>query len=192
MEDRMLRAMARWPNVPALYGWLFLDRRGNWHVRDERISRPQIIDTINANYLPDADGAWYFQNGPQRGYVRLAYAPLILTAGADGSLVTHTGAPVQAPSAAWLDEDGSLLMRTEHGPALLADTEGDWLLNRLTAEGEAIDETALARALAQPSGSPTALALPWSDGQCLGLTRIDAAQVPATLGFIVDPQPAEG
>ena len=48
MEDRMLRAMARWPNVPALYGWLLLDRRGNWHVRGERITRPQIIDTINA------------------------------------------------------------------------------------------------------------------------------------------------
>lgn len=191
MEDRMLRAMARWPNVPALYGWLFLDRRGNWHVRGERITRPQIIDTINANYLPDADGAWYFQNGPQRGYVHLDYAPLILTACADGSLRTHTGACVQAPTAAWLDEDGSLLLTTEHGPALLADTEGNWLLDRLVADGAAIDEAQLERALAQPSGSPTALALAWSHNQHLGLSRIDAAQAPATLGFVADPQPAD-
>ena len=191
MEDRMLRAMARWPNVPALYGWLFLDRRGNWHVRGERITRPQIIDTINANYLPDADGAWYFQNGPQRGYVRLAYAPLILTVGADGALLTHTGAQVQAPSAAWLDEDGSLLLSTEHGPALLADTEGDWLLDRLIGEDKPVDEVQLAQALAQPSGSPTGLWLSWDNGHSLDLNRLDAAQAPATLGFIADPQPSD-
>ncbi|MCR9090189.1 DUF2946 family protein [Algiphilus sp.] len=191
MEDRMLRAMARWPNVPALYGWLLLDRRGNWHVRGERITRPQIIDTINANYLPDAEGAWYFQNGPQRGYVCLAYAPLILMARADGSLVTHTGAQVQAPTTAWMDEDGSLLLTTEHGPALLADTEGDWLLERLISEGDSVDEAQLAQALAQPSGSPTALRLSWGKGQSLPLTRLDAAQAPASLGFIADPQPAD-
>ena len=71
MEDRMQRALARWPNVPALYGWLSLDRRGRWRIQGEIITRAQIIDTISANYLADEHGAWYFQNGPQRGYVQL-------------------------------------------------------------------------------------------------------------------------
>src|SRR3546814_4722559 len=70
VEDWVQRALARWPNVPALYGWLRLDRRGRWLIRDEPISRPQIIDTINRNYAADARGCWYFQNGPQRGYMR--------------------------------------------------------------------------------------------------------------------------
>jgi len=191
MEDRMLRALARWPNVPALYGWLVLDRRGNWYVRDEHISRPQIIDTINANYLPDEEGAWYFQNGPQRGYVRLAYAPLILMAQADGSLRTHTGHTVWQPESAWLDEDGSLLLATEHGPSLLADTEGDWLLARLQAGDQAIDEDSLARALAHDSGAATELTLRWDGANTLPVKRLDADQAPATMGFIPDPQPQD-
>lgn len=39
------RALDKWPNVPALYGWLPLDRHGRWRIRGETISGPQIIDT---------------------------------------------------------------------------------------------------------------------------------------------------
>ena len=75
MEDWVLRALAKWPDVPALFGWLSLDRRGRWYVRGEPISRPQIIDTIGRNYAADEQGRWYFQNGPQRGYVSCETAP---------------------------------------------------------------------------------------------------------------------
>ena len=78
MEDWVLRSLARWPDVPALFGWLGLDRRGRWLIRDEIISRPQIIDTIARNYAADEHGRWYFQNGPQRGYMQLEHAPLVL------------------------------------------------------------------------------------------------------------------
>ena len=27
MDDAVLRSMAKWPNVPDVYGWLSLDRR---------------------------------------------------------------------------------------------------------------------------------------------------------------------
>ncbi|MDB5974431.1 MAG: hypothetical protein JWR07_1191, partial [Nevskia sp.] len=47
MEDWVQRSLARWPNVPALFGWLALDRRGRWLIQGELISRPQIIETIN-------------------------------------------------------------------------------------------------------------------------------------------------
>ena len=34
MDERVLLAKARWPNVPAAWGWLFLDRRGAWRLVD--------------------------------------------------------------------------------------------------------------------------------------------------------------
>src|ERR1700712_3913736 len=87
MEPWALKAMQRWPNVPALFGWLSLDRRGRWLIKDELITRPQIIDTINANYGVDEHGRWFFQNGPQRGFMQLAYAPFVVHAEAD-ALIT--------------------------------------------------------------------------------------------------------
>ncbi|TMH99667.1 MAG: DUF2946 family protein, partial [Betaproteobacteria bacterium] len=29
MDELVARSLAKWPNVPAVYGWLALDRRGN-------------------------------------------------------------------------------------------------------------------------------------------------------------------
>ena len=34
MDDIVKQAMAKWPNVPACSGWLGLDARGNWWLRD--------------------------------------------------------------------------------------------------------------------------------------------------------------
>lgn len=187
MEDWVRRALAKWPNVPALYGWLRLDRRGRWLIRGEVITRPQIIDTINRNYEADARGCWFFQNGPQRGYVALDYAPLVLRG--DGAvLATHTGCAVERPSAAWLDEDGALLLSTEHGPGVLDDHCLDWALERLSSDGRSVDEDALAAALALPSGARTALRLRLGAAE-LPLLRLDAAAAPQHLGFVREPQP---
>jgi len=192
MEDWVHRAMARWPNVPALFGWLALDRRGRWSIRGEVITRQQIIDTINRNYAPDEQGRWYFQNGPQRGYMQLGHTPLVLWTREGGDyLQTHTGLRVRQPSAAWLDEEGSLLLQTEHGPALLSDTELDWALARLQVQGAPMDEAQLAAALALPAGRDTGLVLQWGAAR-LELQRIDSSQVERQLGFVRDPQPRPG
>ena len=58
MDDAVLRSMAKWPNVPAVYGWLRLDRRGNWLLKGERINNPAIVECIGRNYEPDAQGRW--------------------------------------------------------------------------------------------------------------------------------------
>lgn len=188
MEDWVHRALARWPNVPALYGWLSLDHRGRWQIKGESISRPQILDTLNSNYAADEKGRWYFQNGPQRGYVSLALAPLLLRAEDDGSLWTHTGQIVAKLSAAYIDERGGLWLATEHGPAVLADQDLDWALQRLKVGKAALDDAALDEALAQPSGAATRLRL-----QCkprpLVVKRLDVADAPAALGFVRNPQP---
>lgn len=189
MEDWVHRSLARWPDVPALFGWLGLDRRGRWLIRGETISRPQIIDTINRNYAADEQGRWYFQNGPQRGYMRLEYAPLVLRAEASGQhLVTHTGVRVEHLSAAFLDEEGAVLLDTDAGPGVLDAADLEWALQRLESDAGAVDEEQLAAALAQPSGSTTALYLRVA-GARLPLRRLDAAQAPRQLGFVRDPQP---
>lgn len=189
MEAWVERALAKWPNVPAVYGWMGLDRKGRWLIRGELITRPQIIDTINRNYGVDEHGNWYFQNGPQRGYVSLACAPFVLHAQADGSLRTHTDEPVTRIEGAWLDEEGALLLKTPQGPALLADADVAWALERLhAADGGVVDEQALAHALALPSGARTSLRLHFSE-ESIEVQRLDEDAAPAALGFVREPQP---
>ena len=80
MDEIVKAALKKWPNVPHCYGWLALDARGDWYMRDERIqhagpfprvkgSRIQhekLREFIERNYLHDDAGCWFFQNGPQR------------------------------------------------------------------------------------------------------------------------------
>jgi len=37
MDDIVRQALAKWPNVPDCYGWLGLDARGNWFMRDDSV-----------------------------------------------------------------------------------------------------------------------------------------------------------
>jgi hypothetical protein len=127
MDEAVSRGMARWPDVPAVYGWLALDRRGNWLLREGengafgRIGNAALRDFIGRNYAADARGCWYFQNGPQRVYVRLAYTPLVVRH--DGAaLVDHCGRPVQA-AAFFADDEGSLLVLGPRGIGVLDDRD---------------------------------------------------------------------
>lgn len=190
MEDWARRGMERWPNVPALFGWLSLDRRGRWRIQGELISRPQIIDTINRNYEADARGRWYFQNGPQRGYVQLETAPLVLQAEGE-TLRTHHGLKVEKATSTWIDEDGGLWLSTEHGPASLGDQESEWLLQHLLVANQSVNEAELSTALALPAGATSALRLSLN-GLSLAVQRLQRSQAPALLGFVADPQPQPG
>ena len=90
MDDIVKAALKKWPNVPACRGWLALDARGDWYMRDDRvqaagpfprikgsrIEHDKLIEFIERNYdRDDASAAWFFQNGPQRVYVELEAAP---------------------------------------------------------------------------------------------------------------------
>ena len=65
MDAAVIAALAKWPNVPAVFGWLRLDRRGNWLIREQQIRQP-LAAFINRNYASDELGRHFFQNGPQR------------------------------------------------------------------------------------------------------------------------------
>ena len=121
MDDWVLRALKRWPNVPALFGCLGLDRRGRWLIQGGTITHPRVVETINRNYAADEHGRWYFQNGPQRVFVALAYTPLVMHYQGD-RLFDHCGRPAEALETL-LDDEGSVLIRGEHGIGLLDDRD---------------------------------------------------------------------
>lgn len=132
MDDIVRQAMAKWPNVPHCYGWLALDDRGNWYMRDDRVQAagpfPQakgsllkhekLIDFIQRNYSHDDGGQWYFQNGPQRVYVELQSTPWIWRVSAGDQVASHTGAPAQARNCL-VDETGRLYLETDLGFGLV-------------------------------------------------------------------------
>ncbi len=121
MDEIVLRSMAKWPDVPDVYGWLSLDRRGNWRIKGDRIGNAALRDFISRNYTSDTRGRWYFQNGPQRVFVRLAYTPLVLHFESE-ALFDHCGRPFES-SQAYLDEEGSVLMLGTQGIGLLDDRD---------------------------------------------------------------------
>jgi hypothetical protein len=188
VEDWVLRALKRWPNVPHLYGWLKLDRRGRWLIKGEIISRPQIIDTLNRNYAADDQGRWFFQNGPQRGYVQLEYAPLVLRVGPGEALTVHTNVRIEQVREVFMDESGALLFHTEQGAAALIDDELEWALQRMHVKDRLIDEVQIANALALISGEVTHITLRIGSVS-LPIERLDAALAPSRLHFVRDPQP---
>jgi hypothetical protein len=121
MDEMIARGLAKWPNVPAVYGWLSLDRRGNWLIKGERIGNAALRDFIGRNYEPDERGCWYFQNGPQRVFVRLAYTPLVVHFEGD-ALLDHRGRPFPAEESLQ-DDEGSVLVTGGGRVALLDDRD---------------------------------------------------------------------
>ena len=161
MDDAVLRSLARWPDVPSVYGWLALDRRGNFLLRVpgaerfERIGNAALREFIARNYQRDAQGRWYFQNGPQRVYVRLAYTPLVVHYEGD-LLLDHCGRRFGEPENVFADEEGSVLIQRAAVIALLDDRD----LER------------------------------YADSAAL-LQRIKRAEVAQRFGFVPDPAPGE-
>ena len=146
MDAIVEAALKKWPNVPNCYGWLALDARGDWYMRDDRIQaagpfprvkgsrieHEKLREFIERNYASDADGAWFFQNGPQRVYVELEAAPYVwrLDPGSAGSgnegsghegspgITSHNGLHAAFRSA-HVDEAGRLFLATDIGLGLV-------------------------------------------------------------------------
>lgn len=173
MDEIVRAALKKWPNVPHCYGWLALDARGDWYMRDERIQAagpfPQVkgsrirhdklLAFIQRNYTHDEAGAWFFQNGPQRVYVELEAAPLVwrVQDAPPWAIAAHTGEPA-TPRGAWLDEHGRLFLDSALGFGIVH------TLDMLPA------------AAAVEAGAWTPAALPF-------------AEMPGRFGYVLRPQP---
>lgn len=178
MDEIVKAALLKWPNVPACQGWLGLDARGQWYLRDAQTqaagafpaSRGSLIehqglrDFIHRNYAADEDGAWYFQNGPQRVYVELEAAPLIwrLARGDDGAvaLESHSGRAARFER----------LLSDEHGRAYIASDIGLGLVHSLDMPivGDQVEHGA------------------WQ------VETVRAAELPGRYGFVLSPAAASG
>jgi Protein of unknown function (DUF2946) len=136
MDDIVKQALAKWPNVPACFGWLGLDARGSWYMRDDRtqalgafasgtpgakgslLKHEKLVAFIERNYEATPDGLWFFQNGPQRVYVELEATPWVMRVGTDFSVATHSGT-VARPQRCVVDEHGRVYLDTDVGFGLV-------------------------------------------------------------------------
>jgi len=176
-----LSAIAKWPNVPACYDWLSLDRRGDWRLQGERVTHSGLIAFINRQYGCDESGCWFLQNGPQRVFVRLAYTPWIFRRHGE-TLTSHTGAAAGQVKAVYLDEEGSLLLDTELGIGLLDDRDlAGFFAECHDGNGQPASDEALVRLMESGVGQ-----LAW---QNLPLQSIAAVDVPKRFNFNPDPKP---
>lgn len=190
MDELVKQAMAKWPDVPHCHGWLRLDARGHWRMRDERaqqlglagdkIVHAALLAFIARNYTHDAEGRWYFQNGPQRVYVSLEATPYIARSDAAHGFVLHTGAALDALDAAYLTETGALILQRGEIVAQLDDRDGADLLAALELDGAAAGDAAL---LAWLDGGPGHLTLRHR-GAALALRRLAQARLAAHFGFV--------
>jgi hypothetical protein len=185
MDEIVRQALAKWPNVPHCTGWLMLDRRGQWRMRDEAaqaagspgtaIRHEALLGFINRNYECDDQGQWFFQNGPQRVYVELAYTPWIVRLSEIGGalqLADQTGAAFE-PSQAWIDDAGGILFSDDATPARVAalhDHDIDLFANHATLDDDARGGV-----------------FHWRDGADLKLQAIRRDDVEEHFGFIASP-----
>lgn len=160
MDEMVLKAMLKWPNVPSCRGWLGLDGRGDWFMRDDRaqscgpfageangkiacaeskgskLVHEGLMAFIGRNYASDDLGQWYFQNGPQRVYVELAHTPWVWRLDPNGSdqVMSHTGTPARV-QAVLADEDGLIYLSTHLGLGLVH-SQDMWLCANLIDQGQ--------------------------------------------------------
>lgn len=160
MDDIVKAALAKWPNVPHCYGWLGLDARGNWYMRDDGaqaagafdsglprskgslLKHDKLIDFIGRNYLSDDAGQWFFQNGPQRVYLELEVAPFAWRVQADGSVLAHTGQEARVQRCV-VDEAGRLYLDADLGFGLVH-TQDMLAASEFVEQGQWVPQTVLA------------------------------------------------
>mgnify|MGYP002776179617 FL=1 len=177
MDDIVRQAMAKWPNVPDCFGWLGLDSRGQWHMRDDQVQHlgafqsgqtgakgsvlrhEKLIDFIHRNYDADAQGRWYFQNGPQRVYIELEVAPYIWRLSETFEPTAHTGQATQV-LACLVDETGRVYLQTTAGFGLV----------------HTLDVGLVAEAIEKGL---------WTTEDCL------SRELPERFGFVISPQQGE-
>jgi len=195
MDEAVVRSIARWPNVPAAFGWLALDARGNWLLRDplyetryDKIANPRLREFIARNYAADSKGRWYFQNGPQRVFVKLQLTPLVLRI--DKGWTDHCGRPVREITGAWLDDQGAVILECERGAGVVDDRDLERFSRLLSDPTEAAESpnTSVLDPGHRPAGMLQCNVNAGSKRR-LPVYRIESKSLEQRFGYIADPQP---
>lgn len=194
MDEIVRQAMSKWPHVADCFGWLRLDARGHWRLRDQhaqqlglpgdKLNHPALLDFINRNYACDAIGQWYFQNGPQRVYVDLELTPYIVRTDPGVGLLLHTGDAMPMPSQAWLTPQGQFLLLSGKIVAALDDRDSAAGLAALRhAQASASD----AQIMAWLDGENIPLSMRYADVE-LPLQRSGREPLAQCFDFVAHPR----
>ncbi|MBR7633360.1 DUF2946 family protein [Janthinobacterium lividum] len=194
MDELVKQALAKWPNVPHCYGWLGLDARGHWRMRDQHAQQQQLpgdkiahvalLGFINRNYDHDERGCWFFQNGPQRVYLNLEATPYIARSDPQHGFVLQTGAPLEQIEQAYWCDNGALILRHGDIVAQVDDRDMAQVLPALRLDGQAVGDEALLAWLEDAQGN---LMLLHNDKE-IAVQPLAYASVPQTFGFQQAPQ----
>ncbi len=190
MDDIVKKAMAKWPDVPHCYGWLALDARGAWRMRDERaqhlglagdkVVQQALLGFINRNYMADERGCWYFQNGPQRVFLNLETTPFVARTDPQHGLMLHTGEAVSSVEQACMTETGEIIVVTSGKVAQVDDRDVAQLMADMTIDGKPASDEAL---MAWLEGGTGELTLSYA-GQQVAVERIKHDKVPELFSFV--------
>ena len=195
MDEIVRQAMSKWPSVPHCYGWLALDARGAFRMRDEtaqRLHQPgdiirhtALLAFIYRNYAHDERGAWFFQNGPQRVYVDLEATPFIARTDPVHQIVLHDGEAMTDINDVWLTDKGQLVLSNATQVAMLDDRDLAQCLPLLKNKGQVIDDSLLMQWLNSPDESLSKTIL----GRDIPVRWLRSNDVAARFGFIKSPVP---
>ncbi len=122
MDERVIQALIKWPQVPECRGWLAIDARGQWRMRNEYaqehhlagdiIHQRHLIEYIERNRCYDwATQEWFFQNGPQKVYLSISYTPFVARL-FNQTLTSTCGTPLE-PIECYMDEEGHIIFQCE-------------------------------------------------------------------------------
>ena len=195
MDDSVRQAMAKWPNVPHCYGWLALDARGGWRMRDDaaqqsghagdRINNEALLGFINRNYACDDDGRWYFQNGPQRVYVDLEATPYIARTDPVQGFLLQTGELLAQIDQVYMTERGQLVLESAGKLALVDDRDLAQCTGAMSIAGAPASDEQLMAWLDESSAAP--ITLRHRDRE-LPLQRLDSTTLAQRFGFVQQPR----
>ena len=193
MDESVKQALAKWPNVPHCYGWLALDARGAFRMRDEAaqiahlpgdvIRHESLLAFIYRNYACDSRGAWYFQNGPQRVYVELESTPFIVRTDPACDFVFHDKTPINEIDHVYMTNEGNVILRSGHKIAMVDNHDLAHCLSMLYLDGQSVGDDDLLKWLRNPH---EALQIKIR-GQFKMVEWIAADQLENRLGFIAHP-----
>ena len=194
MDEIVRQALAKWPSVPHCYGWLVLDARGAFRMRDEAAQRanspgdiirhPALLAFIYRNYTHDERGAWFFQNGPQRVYVELETTPFIARTDPVHQFVLHDGEVMSGIDAVCLTEQGQLALINRRQIAMLDDRDLAQCLPLLKIQGKGVDDEQLIHWLVSPTED---LSLSTLEGD-VPVRWVQSDLLASSFGFIRKPE----
>lgn len=194
MDEIVKQALAKWPSVPHCYGWLALDARGVFRMRDEAtqqanlpgdiIRHTALLAFIYRNYTHDERGAWFFQNGPQRVYVDLETTPFVARTDPVHQFVLHDGKLMTDMDEVCLTEQGQLVLHNSRQIAMLDDRDLAQCLTLLKRQGKVINDDQLLHWLASPTDD---LSLSTLTGE-IPVRWVKSDRLASSFGFIRRPE----